>query len=111
MVAALLAIEDRRFYRHRGIDLMRVMGAAWADLRARRLVQGGSTITQQLVRLAALTPEHREIVDLVYVQDKSISEIAGLLHIPPSTVKTRMFYARKKLSELLAEQGIERGWP
>jgi membrane peptidoglycan carboxypeptidase len=57
MVAAILAIEDRRFYRHRGVDLIRVMGAAWADLRARRVVQGGSTITQQLVRLAVLTPD------------------------------------------------------
>src|ERR1700674_4883860 len=37
MVAAILAIEDRRFYRHRGVDLTRVMGAAWADLRARRV--------------------------------------------------------------------------
>jgi membrane peptidoglycan carboxypeptidase len=57
MVAAILAIEDRRFYRHPGVDLIRVMGAAWADLRARRVVQGGSTITQQLVRLAVLTPD------------------------------------------------------
>jgi RNA polymerase sigma-70 factor (ECF subfamily) len=61
--------------------------------------------------LDAMTPEHREIIELVYVQGKSISEIAGLLHVPPNTVKTRMFYARKKLSELLTEQGIERGWP
>jgi penicillin-binding protein 1A len=57
MVAAILAIEDRRFYRHRGVDPFRVIGAAWADVRARRVAQGGSTITQQLVRLAALTPE------------------------------------------------------
>jgi penicillin-binding protein 1A len=57
VVAAVLAIEDRRFYRHRGVDLVRVLGAAWADLRARHVVQGGSSITQQLVRLNALTPE------------------------------------------------------
>jgi penicillin-binding protein 1A len=56
MVAAVLAIEDRRFYRHHGVDLVRVLGAAWADLRARHVVQGGSSITQQLVRLNALTP-------------------------------------------------------
>jgi RNA polymerase sigma-70 factor (ECF subfamily) len=52
--------------------------------------------------LDAMTPEHREIIDLVYIQGKSISEIAGLLHIPPNTVKTRMFYARKRLAALVA---------
>lgn len=57
MIAAVLAIEDRRFYRHHGVDFIRVVGAAWADLRARRFVQGASSITQQLVRLDALTPK------------------------------------------------------
>jgi RNA polymerase sigma-70 factor (ECF subfamily) len=52
--------------------------------------------------LDAMTPEHREIIDLVYVQGKSIGEIAGLLHIPANTVKTRMFYARKRLAALVA---------
>jgi 1A family penicillin-binding protein len=55
MLAAVLAIEDRRFYQHHGIDFVRLLGAAWADFRARRVVQGGSSITQQLVRLSALT--------------------------------------------------------
>jgi 1A family penicillin-binding protein len=55
MVAAVLAIEDRRFYSHHGVDFVRVIGAAWADLRARRFVEGGSSITQQLVRLDALS--------------------------------------------------------
>ena len=57
MVAAVLAIEDRRFYQHHGVDFYRVLGAAWADVRARRIVQGASSITQQLVRLDALTPQ------------------------------------------------------
>ena len=61
--------------------------------------------------LAKLSAEHREIVTLVYYQQKSVQEVAGIVGIPEATVKTRMFYARKKLSELLAEQGIERGWP
>ena len=58
-----------------------------------------------------LTPEHKEILDLVYYHDHSVAEVAGILGIPENTVKTRMFYARKKLSELLRERGIERGWP
>jgi penicillin-binding protein 1A len=57
MIDALLAIEDRRFYRHNGIDPIRVAGAAWKNFKARRIVQGGSTITQQLARASQLTPE------------------------------------------------------
>jgi RNA polymerase sigma-70 factor, ECF subfamily len=61
--------------------------------------------------LTKLSAEHREIVDLVYYHEKSVEEVAGIVGIPEATVKTRMFHARKKLSELLKEQGIDRGWP
>jgi RNA polymerase sigma-70 factor (ECF subfamily) len=61
--------------------------------------------------LAALSPEHREIIDLVYYHEKSVEEAAEIVGIPENTVKTRMFYARKKLAELLKDAGIERGWP
>ncbi len=47
---ATVAIEDRRFYEHRGIDPEGIARALWADIRAGRAVEGGSTITQQLVR-------------------------------------------------------------
>ena len=61
--------------------------------------------------LGGLSAEHREIVDLVYYHEKSVEEVAEIVGIPEATVKTRMFYARKKLAELLKAQGIERGWP
>jgi RNA polymerase sigma-70 factor, ECF subfamily len=61
--------------------------------------------------LAALSPEHREIIDLVYYHEKSVEEVAEIVKIPENTVKTRMFYARKRLSELLRAEGIDRGWP
>jgi RNA polymerase sigma-70 factor, ECF subfamily len=61
--------------------------------------------------LTSLSAEHREIVDLVYYHEKSVEEVAEIVGIPEATVKTRMFYARKKLAELLKAQGIERGWP
>ena len=48
--------------------------------------------------LTALSAEHREIIDLVYYHEKSVEEVAGIVGIPEATVKTRMFYARKKLS-------------
>ena len=61
--------------------------------------------------LEALTPDHREIIDLVYYHEKSVEEVAEIVGIPENTVKTRMFYARKKLAELLKAAGVERGWP
>jgi len=61
--------------------------------------------------LSSLSADHREIIDLVYYHEKSVEEVAGIVGIPEATVKTRMFYARKKLSELLKERGIDRGWP
>jgi RNA polymerase sigma-70 factor (ECF subfamily) len=61
--------------------------------------------------LTALSPEHREIVDLVYYHEKCVEEVAEIVGIPENTVKTRLFYARKKLAELLKAAGLERGWP
>jgi RNA polymerase sigma-70 factor, ECF subfamily len=61
--------------------------------------------------LAKLSAEHREIIDLVYYHEKSVEEVAQIVGIPENTVKTRMFYARKRLAELLKAAGIERGWP
>ena len=61
--------------------------------------------------IAQLSPEHREIIDLVYYHEKSVEEVAEIVGIPENTVKTRMFYARKKLAELLQAAGVERGWP
>ena len=54
---AVIATEDRRFYRHFGIDPFGLVRAALIDLRARQIVQGGSTITQQLAKILFLTPE------------------------------------------------------
>ncbi|HEY3793413.1 MAG TPA: sigma-70 family RNA polymerase sigma factor, partial [Bradyrhizobium sp.] len=69
--------------------------------------------TSQALRkcLTALSPDHREIVDLVYYHEKSVEEVAEIVGIPENTVKTRLFYARKKLAELLQAAGVERGWP
>lgn len=61
--------------------------------------------------MQGLSVEHREVLDLVYYQEQSVSEAAEILGIPEATVKTRMFYARKKLSELLKARGVDRGWP
>jgi RNA polymerase sigma-70 factor (ECF subfamily) len=53
--------------------------------------------------LSRLSSEHRKIIDLVYYHEKPIAECADILGIPAATVKTRMFYARKKLAELVKD--------
>ena len=51
--------------------------------------------------LPRLSPEHREVIDLAYYHGKSVKEIAAIVSISEATVKTRMFYARRKLAELV----------
>lgn len=57
MVDSVLAIEDRRFFQHAGVNYYRLMEAALIDLRSRRHEQGGSTLTMQIARGFFLTPE------------------------------------------------------
>ncbi|UCI07810.1 sigma-70 family RNA polymerase sigma factor [Mesorhizobium sp. B1-1-8] len=59
----------------------------------------------------ALPEEHRTVIDLAYYHGQSVTEIGEVLDIPVATVKTRMFYARKKLGEALKAAGYDRGWP
>jgi RNA polymerase sigma-70 factor (ECF subfamily) len=51
--------------------------------------------------LERLSPAHREIIDLVYYHEKSVEEVSAVLGVPAATVKTRMFYARRRLAECL----------
>jgi RNA polymerase sigma-70 factor, ECF subfamily len=60
--------------------------------------------------LAKLTPVHREVINLIYYQEKKIEEVAQFTGAPVSTIKTRMHYARGRLAELLAEAGVDRAW-
>ena len=54
---SVLAAEDSRFFQHRGVDLLRIFGAIWANLQSGSVRQGASTITQQLVKVTLLEPE------------------------------------------------------
>jgi RNA polymerase sigma-70 factor (ECF subfamily) len=58
--------------------------------------------------LEQLSAAHREIIDLVYYHERSIEEVSEIIGVPANTVKTRMFYARKRIAELMADKGIER---
>ncbi|MFQ5901114.1 MAG: penicillin-binding protein 1A [Thermodesulfobacteriota bacterium] len=57
VIKAFLAAEDATFFKHRGINIKRILGAFIKNVRAGRIVQGGSTITQQVVKSILLTPE------------------------------------------------------
>jgi RNA polymerase sigma-70 factor, ECF subfamily len=57
--------------------------------------------------LSRLSPAHREVVDLIYYHDKPVEEVAEIVGAPVSTVKTRMFYARCRMRELLKAAGLD----
>ena len=64
--------------------------------------------TQQILGyIDKLTTEHQEILTLVYFKELSVKQIADMLELPENTVKTRMFYARKRLKRLLQQAGLE----
>ena len=54
--------------------------------------------------LTQLSPAHREIIDLVYYHEKTIEEVAEIIGVPQNTVKTRMFYARKRIADLMLDE-------
>ncbi|KIE04595.1 Membrane carboxypeptidase [Candidatus Jidaibacter acanthamoeba] len=57
LIQAVVAIEDRRFFEHQGVDVWGIIRAIYRNKKAGKVVQGGSTITQQLAKIAFLTPE------------------------------------------------------
>ena len=69
--------------------------------------QNESAVLRQC--LMQLSPAHREIIDLVYYHEKSIDEAAMITGVPVNTVKTRMFYARKRLAVVLSNAGVDQG--
>jgi RNA polymerase sigma-70 factor, ECF subfamily len=66
-----------------------------------------NTIVQHC--LSQRSPLHREVIDLVYYHQKSIDEVARIVGAPENTVKTRMFYARRRMKNLLKAAGLESG--
>jgi len=73
LIQALIATEDTRFYKHRGLDLRGIARATYRNIRAGRIVEGGSTLTQQLAKILFLTPERS--------YDRKLKEIVLALKI------------------------------
>ena len=101
---ALTALRQRK---HEDIDQDDVMQIADQADTPEAALDRSRTSAILRACVAKLSPAHREIVSLVYYHEKSVEEVAQLIGIPPSTVKTRMFYARKQLAELLKSAGID----
>ncbi len=78
-IDAILAAEDHRFYEHHGIDVVRILKAAWVDFISGRVVQGGSTLTQQLMKNFFLTSRrdwHRKVKEalMAYIAERLYSK-------------------------------------
>lgn len=76
---AVIATEDQRFYEHKGVDPLGILRALWVDLRNPKAMHGGSTITQQYVKIAFVTPERslkRKVMEaiLAYRLEKRYSK-------------------------------------
>jgi RNA polymerase sigma-70 factor (ECF subfamily) len=76
-------------------------GGSTADAAA--LQKQRSTLLECLLRLPRA---HREIIDLIYYHQKTIDEIAEIIHVPPRTAKARMFYARRQLAKSLDTEEV-----
>ena len=79
--------------------------AAAGDGPETAATRGSLQRTMQQV-LQELSPDHREVIELTFYQGLSYQEIAEIMQCPVNTVKTRMFYAKKKLQEVLESRGI-----
>src|SRR3978361_1685582 len=101
---ALTALRQRR---HEDIDQEEVLEIADEADTPEASLDRSNTMATLLVGVANLAPAHREIINLVYYHEKSVEEAGAIIGIPQSTVKTRMFYARKQLAELLKGAGVE----
>lgn len=118
LVAALLAVEDRRFYKHYGVDLWGIARAMLANIKAGAWVQGGSTLTQQLVKNFVLTHERSLrrkvnealmalIVDSRYSKDEILEAYANEIFLGQDGERAihgfglaAQFYFNRPLAEL-----------
>jgi len=102
-IARFKALSARR--RRTDAELDETIEATVADSADNPEIALQKKSRSELVRTALmkLSSDHREIIDLVYYHEKSIEDCALILGIPAATVKTRMFYARKKLAEQVQE--------
>jgi RNA polymerase sigma-70 factor (ECF subfamily) len=100
-IARFKALSARRIRKDAELD--ETIEATLADPADNPEVMLEKKNREEFVRAALnnLSPEHKEVIDLVYYHEKSVDECAQILGVPSGTVKTRMFYARKKVAEMV----------
>ena len=101
---ALTALRQRR---HEDIEQEEILEIADGAETPEASIDRSTTSAILRACVAKLSPAHREIINLVYYHEKTVEEVGQLIGIPQSTVKTRMFYARKQLADLLRIAGVE----
>jgi RNA polymerase sigma-70 factor, ECF subfamily len=101
---ALTALRQRRF---EDIDQAEVMQIADQGDTPETAFERSRTSALLRSCMERLSAAHREIINLVYYHEMSVEEVGAMIGIPQATVKTRMFYARKALAELLKTAGVE----
>jgi RNA polymerase sigma-70 factor (ECF subfamily) len=101
---ALTALRQRR---HEDVDQEDVLEIADDAETPEQALDRRRTSDILRACIAKLSPAHREIINLVYYHEKSVEEVGAIIGIPQSTVKTRMFYARKQLADLLKVAGVD----
>jgi RNA polymerase sigma-70 factor (ECF subfamily) len=104
--------------RHKAFDAFRRASEAQLDEQTATAIEDPSDDPEASIEkkdrsailrrcLTQLSPTHREVIDLVYYQEKSVGDVALIIGTPESTVKTRMFYARNRIGRLLTEAGLD----
>src|SRR4030088_616574 len=101
---ALTALRQRR---HEDIDQEDMLEIADEADTPEASLNRSDTSAILRACVAKLSPAHREIINLVYYHEKTVEEVGAIIGIPQSTVKTRMFYARKQLADLLKGAGVD----
>ena len=106
-IARFKALTAMRQRRHEDIDQEDVLEIADEADTPEASLDRSNTSAILRACVAKLSPAHREIINLVYYHEKSVEEAGAIIGIPQSTVKTRMFYARKQLADLLKGAGVD----
>lgn len=120
VIDAIISIEDKRFYKHQGIDLIRIIGATLSNIKAGHIVEGGSTITQQYVKTLFLNSEQtikRKVQEImisikfesIYTKDEILEGYLNSIYFDHGIYgieDASIFYFNKHASELTLLEAV-----
>jgi len=126
LINAIIAVEDARFYQHFGLDIRGILRALWRDITSLRVVEGGSTLTQQLSKVLFLTPEKTLIrkireaflainIERRYSKDEILSLYLNQIYLGEGAygveAAARTFFDKRAREMTLAECALIAGLP